>query len=442
MKAVHYTARDNTRAFRPARTRRGAALITAILCLAVVGIIAATTMRLSFPYSRQADDRLRTARALQLAEAGAAHVLALRRGLLSTTSVNQLLTGHDAIAGNADDGLLTGLGLPVAAQIPSSGVSMTTGRYTVRLLDDLADPAPGATVDGNGLLLARCRGETSDGGVAEIDVVIGGAASGPAILFNAPAKLSGSATVNGACGGIHANGNLLLSGGASATGIVSSTGTASGGKKGVTRQSNAPAITVPSVTMASQCRSGDLILNANGTAQLGAQTLTATSTERWGWKRSSSSPVKWEFDPKKGSPAAIPNTAVCVNGNVYISGNVTNTGNTSYPISIFATGSIELSGNSKITAVSGRDYSLLAEGDVSLSGNSSIIGTVYARAHCKGSGNGSIVGQLICLSEPDGPGDIDLIDENDISGNGSVTFNCQGAGGGGTPRIMQWAQRF
>jgi hypothetical protein len=428
------------------RPRRGSALIIAVLCLTVVGIVAAASAEFTLPHARQSRDRLRSARALALAEGGAAHAVQLLKTSLTSVSLNRILLGPDSIAGTADDGQLRGLGIPVGDQIPAAGVALSTGSYFVQVIDDPGDPTTGAFADGNGRVIARCRGVTTDSGVAEIDVLIGSGGSSPAVLFQGSATISGNPTIQGNCGTVHANGNLAVTGTTTAAGTVSSSGSVTGGKTITTNGqqvqpvSNAPTMPVASLTAQSQCKSTDVVLNADGTARLGTTIWNATSTHRWGWRRTSSSPVKWEFVLGTGSPAAISGIGACVTGNVYIGSNP-GTSTNPFVMSIYATGSIEISGTAFLRALDPNGWLLLAEGDVSLQSELSLVGSVYGRGHCSVGGEGRITGTMQCLSEADGPGDINLTSENRISGDAVFTSNCTGPTTG-VARFLGWSQRF
>lgn len=413
--------------------------------------MAAVVGSITLPHAVQSRDRVRALRALALAEAGAAHALALVRGPLANVSKTRILAGNDSAGSTADDGILSGMGISVADQLPSAGITLSTGTYTVRVVDDPADSATGAFLDGNGKVMARCRGVTLDGGVAEVDVVIGGLGM-PAIVINGVGNVSGNPYLLGACGGMHANGNLSLGGTTTSSGPVSSSGSVLGGKKITPAaggaeydpKSGAPSIAVPIVTAASHCASGVLTLSASGVATFGGSSYTATSSYRYGWIRTSTSPVMWSFDPVATStPAHMPGATVCVTGNVLISGDV-GTAATPYAMSIFATGSIDISGNPFLKPAK-PGWLVMAEGDVSLSGNSSVTpafaGMVYARSQCKISGDPRFSGQVMCRNEADGAGDKNLTDENLISGSPTITNSCSGPLSSGA-KVVNWSRRF
>jgi hypothetical protein len=68
-------------------------------------------------------------------------------------------------------------------------------------------------------------------------------------------------------------------------------------------------------------------------------------------------------------------------------------------------------------------------------------GAIYARSKCKISGNAVFSGQLMCYNEPDGAGDINLADENLVSGNPTFIYNCGGVLSAGA-RVVNWSRRF
>jgi hypothetical protein len=169
------------------------------------------------------------------------------------------------------------------------------------------------------------------------------------------------------------------------------------------------------------------------------QLFNATSTEQFGWKRSSSSPVLWDLS----GDYAVDGT-VCAEGNVKVSGN---TGSDAVPrkMSIIASGSIEISGNPFMKPSSPDSVMFLAGGDLSISGNPGILndtfeGLIYSDSQCKISGAPNIEGQIVCQDNPNPPGATEWASQNEIAGNPNIRYSCNGKING-RRRIMEWIQR-
>jgi hypothetical protein len=107
--------------------------------------------------------------------------------------------------------LLNGFGLAAADAIPDTGRVVSQGRYIVSVIDDPSDPVAAAATDGNNRVLVTCTGTTPDGGSAEIRVVVGSTPF-PGIVTDGDLQISGNPKVYGACGSVHANEVLVVSG--------------------------------------------------------------------------------------------------------------------------------------------------------------------------------------------------------------------------------------
>ena len=84
-----------------------------------------------------------------------------------------------------------GFGLDLADQLPDTGVPLGDGRYFVQVVNDPGDPSGATLTDDNHRFVAICRGETVDGGSAEVRVML--AAPGfPAITSNGPLLVPGT----------------------------------------------------------------------------------------------------------------------------------------------------------------------------------------------------------------------------------------------------------
>lgn len=427
------------------RNRRdGFALPAALFGLVSLGVLAAGIWTLTDLDALAARNREDSARALHIAEAGAAHALALLRTSLKDVSYSRLLIGPDSAARTADDGRLIGYGMDAALAIPIEGRRFGQGNYVVILIDDPADNDGNPFRDSNSRVLARCMGTTDSGAAAVIDVVLG-TSTLPAIATDGNLTISGNPEVLGACGGAHANKIMVVSGtptvqaGLSASDTVTVSGRIID-PSGVRVQplSNQPQIDVPTIDPDDYCGDADFILRSNGylvSKGPPRDSINANSDERFGWKRSSSDPVEWTL-----SGNSAPDGTVCAEGNVTVSGNP---GSATDPVkmSIMSTGSINISGNPFIEPSHPERALFIAEGDVSISGNPgsgyNYEGLIYAGGQCGISGNPRIRGQILCKDGPGAPGSKNLVDGNRINGNPEITFDCGGAGFG-KRRALSW----
>ena len=435
---------------RPAsctRERRGLALPSAMFGLVVLSVLGAAIYSVSSIESRSVRNRESAQRALFLAEAGAAHALHVIRDTLAARGSNDLLRGSDVTRNTSDDGWLTGYGMSSGAQIPTTGITGTYGTYSVRILDDPAETDADSLTDVNYRVLLRCQGVTNDGARSTVDVIVRGYVKLPAIAVNGPLALAGASDIIGACAGAHANGNIVISGGTvTSNGPISSTGTVGGaafdedGNPMSTRSGQIP-MEIPILRYAEFCAQPDYILRANGYVVRRAtnDSLLATATAQYGFRRTSASPVNWT---RTGTPTS---GTFCAEGNVIFS---TGTGTAAAPftMTIIAQGSIDLSGNSFLTPAHPDGVLLVAQGDLRTSGTASSLnpnfdGLLYAGAQCSSSGTTDFGGQLLCQNGANPAGSLELSATNSISGNPIFSYGCGGLMGGNR-RVISWTQRM
>ena len=173
----------------------GFALVAVLIALALLTTIGlALTSMGTVEYQTALNHRSAT-RALLLADAGATHALALMRGSLSDYEYSEILKGPDGVWDTPDDGGLYGHSLAESDALPDTGFLMNDGRYFVTIVNDDGDPSGPAT-DSNQRVVAVCRGETHDGGVAEIRAMLA-ALSFPAIVANGDLTMPGTPDVLG-----------------------------------------------------------------------------------------------------------------------------------------------------------------------------------------------------------------------------------------------------
>jgi hypothetical protein len=429
------------------RNSAGIALPAAIGALTALAVLLAGLLVIVDLNAKTSTNRRSAVRAVQVAEAGASHALGLLRGSLAATTYTGLLRGSDGVAGTADDGMLTGYGLPADDQIPAGGRAVSQGTYFVSLVDDPADPVAAAATDGNNRLLLTCQGSTPDGGSAEVRVVVGSTPF-PGIVTDGTLTISGNPQVYGPCGSIHANDDVIVSGNPNVAGTVSASDTVrvsgsitdSAGKVTKKPLSNQPPIEIPPLKAADYCADADYILEADGDLiEVGPPMVQfdADKNEVHGWK--SDGKGKWDV-----SGNSMTGGTYCVTGNVHVSGNPSKANGDALPLTILATGSVEFSGNPKITPDHPDGVAVIAGGDLQISGDVSYTGQTgvfYARSQCQLNGNPTIYGQVICDNEPNAAGTTNFVSENKVNGNPVVIYDCDGLFGG-KRRVLSWFQQL
>jgi hypothetical protein len=415
------------------RNESGLALIAVLLAMAMLAAIGAALAAVGVVEFRTSINHRSATRALLLADAGATHALALVRGPLSGYSYGDLLMGSDGKANSADDGYLVDFaGLAEADALPDTGVQIGPGRYFVRLVNDDTDPSGSPLVDSNNRLMAICRGETPDGGTAEVRVIMS-APSFPAIATNGDLHIPGTPNILGRCAGIHSNQNLYINGTPTVDGTVTASGevfakndiyTSEGVE--VTPGYERP-MEIPDMDPLDYCDQADYLLKDGTLADLDESppvTVDLSGGKSSGWQYNKSNDL-YTIQGKD----AIPGT-YCTYGNVQVSGNVGSTGNP-LSITILATGSVDIDGTAIITSEHREDLLIVAEGDVELGGNVSgttpqYSGLIYAGAQCGLNGNPLMDSRLLCYDAEDPPGAIDLIDESKINGTPTIVYDCKG----------------
>ncbi len=425
----------------------GIALPTALGALIATGVLVSGIWVIVDLSSKTAVNRESSVRALQIAEAGAAHAQALLRGALEATDLDQLLIGSDDIPDTDDDGGLYGYGLPAADEIPLAGRAITGGTYFVRLVDDPADDDTDPFNDTNFRVLAQCTGWTDDSAMARVDVVLG-VTPLPGMVTGGSLTIAGNPEIIGDCGAAHANqivvvsGNPIIENGVTASDTVTGSGSITDpNNQPVVPLSHQPPIEIPDVDIAEFCSGANYVLQDNGMIlDVGTNTLHDGITGWGGFKRSSSSPVIWVDDGNTMNEGKY-----CAQGNVKISGGLGSPGNP-VALSLISEGSVEISGNPYLTPYDPDGSLIVAAGDVSISGNpsggaDSYAGLIYAGAQCKVSGNPQLTGNLVCNDAPNPAGSVEYAAINEISGHAKIIAECNNFLVG-SARVLSWSQSF
>ena len=432
------------------RGRPGIAMVTAIFALVIVGVLVAGMYNLAALQARAVKNRTTSTRALLLAETAAAHAVMLARDTLKKKSNSALLRGSDNATGTADDSLLIGFGLSSGVQIPAAGFSTSEGRYWVKFRDD--DDGDGDLFrDSNMRIIAQCTAATPDSGYAAIDVVVTGISQMPGFFTNGNFSLGGNNSVTGACGDVHANGNLtvgnpgpILSGTATAGGTVSN-GTAvktvSGGANPAV--ANQAPLDVPQLPYTQFCPAqASYILKSNGTIENRKVLPIAVMAIPAGLTFSAANPKTWSS--AAGGLGNLPGGGViCVEGNLDVSGN---TGSAAAPVSVtlVATQSVRVQGSPYLKAATADSILIVAGADTYIAGNASAgstsyEGLIYANSQCAVTGSIVIKGNVVCRNQAHTTAAHDWALANSIAGSATISYGCGGYFNQ-PRRILQWVQ--
>ncbi len=410
----------------------GIALLAVLLAMALLTAIGVALTAIGIVEYRTSRNHRSATRALLLADGGATHALALMRGSMAGYSYTNVLVGADGTPGTDDDGLLIGFdGLDAGDALPDTGILLEQGRYSVRIVNDDLDPSGDPYQDTNNRFMALCQGETPDGGMAEVRIMLA-APSYPAIATNGDLYLPGSPKVLGPCGGIHANkviavsGHPVVNGNVTATDNVLVSGTIYDPYGDVVTPQYGPPIDIPQYNPLDFCGAADVVLRDGKLFVMGPPDaeFSISGGKKLGWQYDASTNT-YELSAKD----AVEGTA-CVHGNVKVIGNLGEPGDP-FRISLLATGSVAIGGIPVIEPDHPEDILVMAGGDVQAGGNASSYdpyfkGMLYAGSQCQVNGNPVIDGNLLCYDAEDPFASVDLFDDNKINGIPTITYDCSG----------------
>ncbi len=410
----------------------GFALVSVLVALALLTTIGVAVTGIGTVEYRTSLNHRSATRALLMADAGATHALALMRSQLSGYTYSEILKGSDYTWDTGDDGYLMGYGLDAVDELPDTGIAMDLGRYSVRIINDPGDPSGDPAVDSNFQIIAICSGQTRDGGVAEIRALLTASAF-PAVASNGDLVLPGNPLVTGPCASVHANGSMEVSGmptidgELTATGIVTVAGTItdSDGYE-VTPRSDEPPIEIPDYDPMEYCDDADYRLRNGWLITFGATVDSVLAN--------GSKPLGWQWDPAEQTYTlfakdAVPGT-VCADTNIKVNGSLGSPGDP-FQISLIASGSIQINGTPVIEADHPDGILVMAGGDVQAGGNAAggtpfYDGMLYSYSQCQINGNPVINGFILCHNAANPPGTSDLMTENKVNGNPTITNDCSG----------------
>jgi hypothetical protein len=413
--------------------RRGLALPSAMFALVAIAVLLSGIFVFADLNAKSVRNRERATRAVHVAEAGVNHALALLRGNLKSQSFSRILKGNDNLPATADDSLfINWAGLSAGDQIPLAGQAYQGHTYFVTIADDPADTDLNPNADMNGRVRIWCRAVTTDGSTAEVQAIVG-AVPMPGIAADGNLTLGNSNVISGACGGVHANGDLSSVGGGPTIGTqATATGTVSGNWRlpdgtAAPSLSGQSEVAIPDLNPMNFCAGADYTLQAGGGGILNMATglLNPAGTGGWAWDPLTSTWVG------TGTPTLPAPGTYCSQANVNLKGSI---GSAAAPksISVLSSGSIKVEGTPYIQPDHADNILLMAAGDIYLAGNNTTgamnyQGLVYAGAQCTALGNAKMFGNLWCANgaqplgaaEHIGPG-------NSIGGNFSLTSDCSG----------------
>jgi hypothetical protein len=384
--------------------RPGIALPAAIFGIVIVSLLTAAAWTITELDTKATTNRVDAAAALRLAHTAETHALSVLRTKLKDTTFSRMMRGYDNLPLTRDDGLIDGY--PVlgdSLSIPAEGrVVPGAGTYYVRIIDDPKDSDGLPFVDSNRRLLIRCRGVTTRGSSAELNVIVSNFVL-PAIAVDGDLEISSKPIVSGACGGIHANGNITGGGVATVSTSVTATGTVSLEVSG-TKFSNQPKLEIPDFNPSDFCGSASYVYIGSGSSNYSSGSPMGT------WK------------PKNSD--IKPGMTYCVSGNVEFQEDFGGPG--AYRTSsIIATGSIKVGGKKVwLTAAHPDDIVLMAGGDLDLQGEAGFEGLVYGGGQCYVSDKLSVNGPFICKDKDPHPGADYVQSSVLISGDGKFNFDC------------------
>lgn len=245
-------------------------------------------------------------------------------------------------------------------------------------------------------------------------------------------SISGNPIVDGECGSLHVNGDLVISGNPDFSGSVTASGsyTEDGGNPIIGGESGGgrPVRPVPPVDPGEFLASAKANLPANEVFQLmstgqvldGNDALITTlndGDEFRGWVYNPASAFQWDYDANTAWDGTY-----YLEGSAVVSGNP-GTSTTPWTTTIITTVNIEISGN-PITSPHLSDTLLVAGGDIKIDGNpeQNITGIIAAHEQIEIDGNPNIVGNIVA---EDAASASSLVTASSMSGNANITYNCE-----------------
>lgn len=429
--------------FLPESGESGVALLAVIFALLLITLVGMAIAFTGILEVQGSNNYQHSVESFYLADAGINH--AFKEIETHHIAFNDLLVGADATADTADDGYLLHSSIPESERISATGFTFGAGLYQISIVDDV-EADNNLKVDTNQRVLLTSVATGRDGATTTLQAIVSLGGGIPAIVSKEDLKISGNATIDGRYGGVHANGDLLVSGSpsiakdATATGTYTETGSPVIGGIGAGGQ---PELEIPTINAESHRTKADYVLGEDGMVRDPSGTVLADcsdgNTAYRGWKFTTASPVEWTSNTSKND--YFPGTYF-VEGSASITGHIGDTG-VVVPITIIAKGNIRASGSAETRPDSG-DIFMLADGDIQISGDiddgdQNFTGFIATHEQLQITGTPNLFGHIIIENGPDIH---DLVHENDISGNMHITANgaFTSIGPTGTPMLISWRE--
>ncbi len=418
---------------RALHNESGFAMVTALLLMVVMISLVPAAMQLSTREMDRASNFKETREAFFLAEAGLEHA----KFLAEESSLRLVLAGpDDAISATPsdsenDDNGTFGLAAPVALPVDDGFVYDTAvlngNTYYIRAFDN--DDGDGdLTNDKDNMIFLSAVGVV-DGTTTTVQALVYNPPGVPlnAVTANGNLPLGGGTTITGACGSVHANGDLTM-GNSSTTvnGDATSTGTTTQGTTTVngTTTSGAAAIPIPLLDVTEFKPYADYTLASDGNVyDKNGAFVSSSPWEGWSYQ---SSQQKWRNNNGNDAKDAF----LYVEGNADMSNGSAGTPGNKWELTLVATGYIAMTGNDHI--VNKKDPNLppdiqnlfmVAGTDLDFSGNVSqnVDGILYATEQLKLSGSANITGAIMSYESFSTE---NLVQNSSISGGSTITYGC------------------
>ena len=402
------------------RNESGAVLVTTLLTILLLTAMGNVVLNTSIIETMMSRNYRSAIDALYVAEAGLQHGI----GVLNSP-------------GGAVDGFDDEIGTTIASDTDFAG-----GSYTVTVADN-DDGDSDTNVDSDNTIVLTAIGTVADGSRTIRAVVFRAPYTTPgAVVINGDLTMGGDATISGAGGSIHTNGNLIISGTPTVSQNVSASGTVSGNTGGVagTVTSGAATQDIPLITPSDYQIYAEYSLQSDGKVKrMSDLTIVHDVNVDGPWNNWTHSVPNWTMS----GASSIDDAMLYIEGNVTVSSNPA-----SWSTALVATGSIELSGQPILTnykdasdPVGIQNLLFVAGTDLKINGNASqtLAGVIGAGEQLQISGDPTLSGTIIIGNTGSASG---LVTANDITGEASITYSggLDVPFGGTTGKIRSWLE--